>query len=93
MKPMMMLALLLALPATVHAFDYQEKADQLLTRMDHNKDGIVSKDEFLRPALLRFNKMDADGNGELTHEEIRAYWRVRQQQFEAWKKKSLERND
>lgn len=93
MKRMIMFVLLTAVPAAAHAFDYQEKADKLFARMDYNKDGIVSKDEFLRPALMRFNKMDGDGNGELTHEEIRAYWLVRQQQFEAWKKKSLENGD
>ena len=39
----------------------------LFTQLDRNKDGVLSKDEFSRPAL--FPLFDSDGNGRVTRRE------------------------
>lgn len=40
--------------------------------LDTNEDGVVSKAEFLSHAEKRFEKIDADGNGEISKEEGKA---------------------
>ncbi len=44
---------------------------QMLERMDANKDGKISKDEFAGPDGF-FNRMDADDDGFLTEKELSA---------------------
>jgi phage gpG-like protein len=40
-----------------------------LARMDTDNDGMISRDEFTAPALKRFDRADADGDGIVTPEE------------------------
>jgi Ca2+-binding EF-hand superfamily protein len=40
-----------------------------LTRLDANQDGLISREEFVAPALRRFDQMDANGDGIVTPEE------------------------
>ncbi|ESQ79882.1 EF-hand domain-containing protein [Asticcacaulis sp. YBE204] len=41
-------------------------------KLDANRDGVVSRDEFRRQADERFDKLDANKDGKLSREEIRA---------------------
>jgi hypothetical protein len=53
----------------------KERADKWWTKVDTNKDGMVSRDEANAnaPRLARdFDKVDADGNGQVTRQELEA---------------------
>jgi hypothetical protein len=43
---------------------------ELLRLMDKNKDGSVSKDEFMRFMSEEFDRLDADHSGDLSREEL-----------------------
>ncbi|MDA0781062.1 MAG: EF-hand domain-containing protein [Rickettsiales bacterium] len=45
----------------------------MMKEVDKNKDGEISKAEFLEAKEEKFKKMDANGNGKLTEEEIKSY--------------------
>lgn len=53
--------------------------DKLLRKMDQDRDGQISKDEFLGPPH-RFSKIDADGDGFLTTKELKAGFKKRAEQ-------------
>lgn len=40
--------------------------------MDANKDGVITKQEFMAPALAHFDRMDANKDGQVTKEERQA---------------------
>lgn len=48
-----------------------ETPDQLLAKLDANKNGTVSADEFRTPELAKFNKADANRDGVVTPAEMR----------------------
>ena len=52
--------------------DFHEMHDKMLDRLDTNKDGKVSKDEFLRPKEERFAKFDTNKDGFLDSTEMQA---------------------
>lgn len=81
MIPAIVAALLLSVPVVAHATGEKPQAEKtspredregIMKRIDKNKDGKVSKDEFLVVQTERFAKMDKDGNGLLSKEELRA---------------------
>jgi Ca2+-binding EF-hand superfamily protein len=43
----------------------------MMKKVDTNGDGVISKDEFLARHEEMFNKMDADGDGNLTPGEMK----------------------
>jgi Ca2+-binding EF-hand superfamily protein len=45
---------------------------QLIQQFDTNKDGKISADEFRNPRVAAFNKVDANHDGTVTPEELRA---------------------
>ena len=45
----------------------------MFERHDTNGDEVISKSEFIASAEERFKKMDADGNGEISKDEIKAH--------------------
>ena len=45
-------------------------SDKMFEATDANSDGVISKAEFLERPEKRFAEIDADGNGEITREEI-----------------------
>jgi Ca2+-binding EF-hand superfamily protein len=48
------------------------KFEDLLFKMDANKDGMLAKTEIKGPLLERFDKIDKDQDGLLTAEEMKA---------------------
>jgi len=42
-------------------------------QFDTNKDGVVSKEEFLAPTVAQFEHMDRDKNGSLDQAEVKAF--------------------
>ncbi|HXY58448.1 MAG TPA: hypothetical protein VEH76_07695 [Methylocystis sp.] len=46
-------------------------ARQLVELMDRDRNGRVSKEEFMQFLRAEFDRLDADRSGELTHEEMR----------------------
>ena len=66
-------AVLVAITAVAHAEPAAAPASApAIKQVDVNKDGAVSKDEFLQRAEKGFNKADADGDGKLTRDERKA---------------------
>ncbi len=49
-------------------------------RLDTDGDGMISRDEFIAPALKRFDRADADGDGIVTPEERAAAREARRAQ-------------
>lgn len=45
---------------------------RMLEKMDENKDGAISKDEFMKVHEARFAQMDKDGDGSLSADEMKA---------------------
>ena len=48
-----------------------DRGDPMM-RADANDDGVLTRHEALAAADARFAKLDADGNGQISHEEHRA---------------------
>ena len=63
-------------------------AERMFERHDTNKDGEMSKEEFLAGAEERFTKMDLNGDGKITKEELE---QGRQKMMEE-RKKFMEEN-
>jgi len=63
-----------AMPAMAndHGDKGGKKGAKMFEKHDTNSDGVISKDEFLAHATERFDKMDVDGNGEVSQEEAKA---------------------
>ncbi len=52
-----------------HSAEY-EKVSQLIRMMDKDKNGVVTKDEFMQFASAEFDRVDADKSGGLSHREF-----------------------
>lgn len=46
--------------------------DRMIEHMDADKNGTISESEFVNGAKQHFTKMDTNGDGQLTREEIQA---------------------
>ncbi len=57
-----------------------------LESLDIDKDGAISKDEFLAPSIEKFNEIDTDKDGKLSNTEIEA-------RRAAWQEKMKERRE
>ena len=64
------------------------KIDRMFEKKDANSDGIISKAEFMAHSEEKFAKMDADGNGSLTTEEVKNYWAAKKEKYKGKKKDS-----
>lgn len=56
-------------------YDPAKKAEKMVNQMDRNHDGSISVKEYLRPANIRFERFDTDGNGELAKTELYEFWK------------------
>lgn len=87
-------ALALTVPAAFAADDTAAPAKKegpgkhrpRLEMLDTNKDGKISKDEFLAPHISHFAKLDTNGDGFATKEEIEA----RRAEWQEKKKEKME---
>ena len=52
---------------------------KMFDKKDANSDGVISKAEFVAHAEKKFAKMDSDGNGKITKEEVRSYWNAKKE--------------
>jgi Ca2+-binding EF-hand superfamily protein len=75
MKYLLLTAALIGSFATV---SLDAKADnhgykgEMMEKVDTNGDGMVSRDEFMAKHEAKFNEMDADNDGNLTKDEMKA---------------------
>lgn len=63
---------------------------KLFQHHDADKDGVITKAEFLEVAEKRFAEMDADSDGKITKEEAKAHGQEMKEKFE---KRREERRD
>ena len=54
--------------------DRKSKHCKMFEKKDTNSDGTISKSEFMASAEKKFARIDADGSGGLTKEEVKKYW-------------------
>lgn len=90
----MALAAMMMAPAMIpaaHAEGGPDKAprgpggpEMMIEKMDANKDGVVSLEEFLEAHKARFAEIDTDKSGTLTPEEIKAHHEAKRGE---WKEK------
>ena len=52
---------------------------KMFDKKDANSDGVISKAEFVAHAEKKFAKMDSDGNGNITKEEVKSYWNAKKE--------------
>ena len=64
------------------------KMDRMFEKKDTNSDGVISKAEFMTATEKKFAKMDADGNGSITKEEVKSYWAAKKEKHKEKKKDS-----
>ncbi len=63
------MTLLLANLPAAFAHDHEEHAKKAWEKCDSNKDGSISKDEFIKSKEEHFNKADKNGDGKLSKDE------------------------
>jgi len=66
------------------------KGMRIFELQDANKDGAVSKEEFMKFSEERFAESDADGDGKVTKEELKAHHEKMRAKWEAKKKEMKE---
>ena len=52
---------------------------KMFDKKDANSDGVISKAEFVAHAEKKFAKMDSDGNGKITKDEVKSYWNAKKE--------------
>ena len=57
-------------------------SDMFMQQMDADKDGKVSKGEYLKPHEMQFSHMDTSGDGNLDKGEVDAYAKKIEQQMQ-----------
>lgn len=94
-KPLLAIAAIAALLSTpaYAAYNPEHKADANFNRMDKNKDNVVSKDEYLKPFNNRFQRIDRDGNGSISVEEMRTFWHEKKGEYEKFKNRHINPKD
>ena len=55
--------------------------DVFFKQFDTDQDGLVSKQEFMKPTEAQFAHMDKDGNGSLNRAEVKAFNEEMQQRM------------
>lgn len=59
-----------------------DPGETFIANLDQNGDGRVDLDEFKRPTIEAFERMDADGDGFATYEEATVFFQQMRQQME-----------
>jgi len=66
------------------------KGNWMFEKNDTNKDGVISKDEFIANATERFSKMDTDDDGNITKEEAKKHKGEMKEKHKEMRKKHKE---
>ncbi|MCD6034280.1 MAG: hypothetical protein K0R63_21 [Rickettsiales bacterium] len=69
--------------APKHHRDPAKMQEKMLAKLDTNKNGSISKEEFLANTEKRFAEMDTDGNGSVSKEELEAHHTAKIEKFKA----------
>lgn len=65
----------------------KEHHHPMMDKIDTNKDGQVSKDEFMKAQEERFASMDANGDGQISKDEFKAKRKEMSEKRKAWRDK------
>lgn len=86
----MALTVFVAVPLAVagHHEGKDKKLDHMFERYDTDKDGTISKAEFLTHEEKKFSEMDANSSGDVTKEEAKAHHEMRKKEKDERKGKS-----
>lgn len=71
--------------------DCKSRYCKMFDKKDSNSDGVISKAEFTAHAEKKFAKMDTDGNGKLTKEEVKSYRAAKKEKYKAAKKEGYKK--
>ena len=66
------LTLALAMPMVAQAYGHKGGGERRLEQLDTNADGVIAKSEAEAAAVAGFAMVDANADGFLTHEELKA---------------------
>ncbi len=76
MKKMLIALAIICPPAFAQQGQMPQMPDlgeMFFNQFDENRDGSVSRDEFLKPTEAQFDHMDRDKNGALDQAEVKAF--------------------
>ena len=62
-------------------FDKKGHHERMIQKFDENKDGQITKDEFIAESEKRFAEIDTDGDGVLTSEELQKHHEARREEM------------
>jgi Ca2+-binding EF-hand superfamily protein len=95
-----LLALSLVVISSAACAEEAAKGDQkhqpkggMMAETDANKDGKVTKDEFVADAAKRFSEIDANKDGNITEEEMKAYHQAQKAKHEQMEKEHAAEED
>jgi Ca2+-binding EF-hand superfamily protein len=80
--------LALSAPAAMAEHGGDHKGGRMLEKLDADKDGSISKAEFMTEAEQRFAEIDKDSSGSITKEEVEAKaaeWKAKRAEMKAKK--------
>lgn len=73
MKKAFIILAILSTPVVAQQAPPANLEEVFFKQFDTNQDGMVDKQEFLRPTEMQFDHMDTDGDGTLGHAEVKAF--------------------
>lgn len=66
---------------------HEKMMERMFEKNDTDKDGAISKEEFIKSSEERFASMDADGDGKVTKEEAKKHHEEKREKFLEMKEK------
>lgn len=75
-----------------HALPIHKRHGHFFKLFDTDANQQVDKDEFIKARNLRFQTMDTDANGIVSHSEFRAYAETKHQKYKMNKHKAMDSN-
>ncbi len=80
--PALLFALATPLAAQQQGQTVPDPSEQFMQELDTNRDGNVTRQEFMKPTEDGFREMDKNGDGLLTKPEVDAYAKEMQQRMQ-----------
>jgi Ca2+-binding EF-hand superfamily protein len=89
--PVLLFAIATPLVAQPPSQQQPNPTDRFFEQLDTDKDGKVSQEEYLKPGVEQFGKIDKNGDGYVSRDEAEAYHSQMQQRMEQMRRQMLEK--